>query len=334
MWAAIAAAVALLRYDRMIELIQAADFDGRLAAFSLIVAPALLVWLSLALPRTTAKRSHTMFDKFFEQRRARIAGSVLLALGAGALVAPVIAPYDPTSQLDLVSLQNSPPSFAHLFGTDFYSRDILSRVMYGARVSLSIAVLSILLSVTVGAAVGMVSGFVGGAIDGLIMRVIDAGLAIPRIFLLLVILALWERVGVLALVTILGLSSWFGTSRVVRAEVLSIRTRGYVAAAEALGLSRSRTIVRHLLPNVMAPIVVTATLGIGNMILIEAGLSYLGLGIPQPTPSWGNIIRDGQEFLVSAPWISTIPGIAVVVTVMLFSILGDSLQDVLDPRTR
>ena len=271
-------------------------------------------------------------------RRVRL-GLVLVAiLGALALLAPALAPYDPTKQIDLLGLRNAAPSLQHLLGTDLYSRDVLSRALYGARVSLLVALLSVLLSLSVGTAVGKVervtpgsiTGFTGGAVDGVLMRAVDAALAIPRVFLLLVVMALWPGVGVLPLVLILGFTSWFGTSRLVRAEVLSVRSREYIAAGRALGLSATRVALRHVLPNVAAPILVTGTLSVGNMILVEAGLSYLGLGVPQPTPSLGSMISEGQPLLAQAPWIATVPGIAIVFTVLAFSVLSDGLREVLD----
>jgi peptide/nickel transport system permease protein len=272
--------------------------------------------------------------KLLYSRRARLGLLLIGFLTAAAVFSPIIAPYDPTEHLDILNKRLLSPSFEHLMGTDFYSRDLLSRVLYGARISLAIAFLSILVSVTIGTAVGMIAGYVGGIVDSVLMRLVDAALAIPRIFLLLVILALWDRVGVTGLVTVLGLSSWFGTSRMVRAEVLSLRHRDFVVAARSLGLGRVRILLRHLLPNAIAPVTVTATLGIGQIILIEAGLSYLGVGVQEPIPSLGRMIRDGYEQIANAPWISIFPGLVIVLTVVGFSLVGDGLRKTLDPRAR
>ncbi len=250
------------------------------------------------------------------------------------MLAPILSSFDPTAQLDLATGQLRPPSWRHPFGTDFYSRDLLSRVLFGARISLAIALLSVALSVTVGTAVGLLAGFAGGAVDTLLMRFVDAALAVPRVFLLLVFLSLWGHVGILGLVLILGLTSWFDTSRIVRAEVLSLRTREFIVATRALGLGGIRVAARHLLPNVMGPVIVSATLGIGQIVLIEAGLSYLGVGVRPPTPSWGTMIAEGQQWLTAAWWIAAFPGLAIVVTVIGFSLLGDGLRDALDPRAR
>ena len=268
------------------------------------------------------------------ERQARWGLVLVAALCGLAVLAPWIAPYDPAAQLDLAQGQYLAPSTLHPFGTDFYSRDLLSRVLYGARISLSIAFLSVLVSITVGTAVGMTAGLAGGAVDRLLMRGVDAALAVPRVFLLLVVVALWEGVSVTGLIVVLGLTSWFGTSRIVRAEVLSLRQRTYITAARALGIGPRRLALRHLLPNLAAPVIVAATLGIGQIILIEASLSYLGVGVPPPTPSWGSIIQEGQQALAVAPWVATFPGLAIVATVIGFSLLGDGLRDTLDPTTR
>jgi len=272
--------------------------------------------------------------RLLHNRRARLGLLLIGLLTAAAVLSPVIAPYDPTEHLDILNKRLLAPSFEHLMGTDFYSRDLLSRVLYGARISLAIAFLSILVSVTIGTAVGMVAGYFGGMVDGVLMRLVDAALAIPRVFLLLVILALWNRVGLIGMVTVLGLSSWFGTSRIVRAEVLSLRQRDFVVAARSLGLGKVRILLRHLLPNAIAPVIVTATLGIGQIILIEAGLSYLGVGVQEPTPSLGRMIRDGYEQIANAPWISIFPGLVIMLTVVGFSLLGDGLRRTLDPQSR
>lgn len=268
------------------------------------------------------------------QRRAQAGLLLVGVLCAGALLAPLLAPYDPIAQLDLDQRQLTPPSLEHPFGTDLLSRDLLSRVLFGARISLAIAFLSVLVSITVGTLVGLAAGFTGRTADALLMRAVDAALAIPRIFLLLVILALWGNVGVPTLILILGLTSWFDTSRMVRAEVLSLKQREFVVAARALGVGVPRLLLRHVLPNVAAPVIVAATLGMGQIVLVEAGLSFLGIGVRKPTPSWGVMIAESQDLMVTAWWTVAFPGLAIVVTVIAFSLLGDALQTALDPRTR
>ena len=253
-------------------------------------------------------------------------------LCAVALLAPLLAPYSPTAQLDIVALKNQPPSLAHPFGTDQYSRDLLSRMLFGARISLSVALLAVLLSATVGTAYGLISGYFGGRIDAVMMRLLDACLAIPRVLLLVAVLALWSPVPLGALIAIIGLTGWFEVSRLVRAEVLGVMQREYVLAARALGTPGVRMIWRHVLPNVLNPIIVAATLGVGNVIMLEAGLSYLGIGARAPTASWGSIFFDGSDAFQATWWIALFPGLAIIVTVLAFNVFGSALRDALDPH--
>jgi peptide/nickel transport system permease protein len=256
---------------------------------------------------------------------------LLLLVAVAALVGPWFLP-DPLAQPDILG-GSLPPGLGHPFGTDQLSRDVLARVVAGARISLSVAVLAVTLSVTIGAAVGLVAGYWGGILDAALMRVVDGALAIPRLFILLLVLAVWERVPVPALIVLIGATGWFATSRLVRGEVLRLREEGYVRAAEALGSQRRRIIFRHLLPNALGPLLVAATLGVGDVILLEAGLSFLGLGIQPPTPSWGGMILDSREVLVSAPWAGIFPGLAIVITVLSANLFGDALRDAIDPRS-
>lgn len=249
-----------------------------------------------------------------------------------ALFARWLAPFDPDRQLDIITLASRPPRAPYLFGTDIYSRDVLSRLVHGARISLSLGFMAVLLSITVGTAYGAIAGYLGGRADAVMMRVIDALLSIPRILVLLAIFALWGRVSLGALVLILGLTGWFATSRLVRAQVLALKTEDMVVAARALGARNRRILWRHILPGVTSTIVVAATVGIGNVIILEAGLSFLGVGVQPPTASWGNIISDGASNIAGLWWISLFPGLAIVLTVMAFNIIGDALRDALDPR--
>jgi peptide/nickel transport system permease protein len=260
------------------------------------------------------------------------AGAVLLIVVAIiAVIGPWFLP-DPLAQPDILG-GSLPPGPGHPFGTDQLSRDVLARVVAGARISLSVALLAVALSVTIGAAVGLISGYFGGLVDAGLMRLVDGALAIPRLFILLLVLAVWERVPVAALVVLIGATGWFATSRLVRGEVLRLREEGYVRAVEALGARRRRIIFRHLLPNALGPLLVAATLGVGDVILLEAGLSFLGLGIQPPTPSWGGMILDSKEVLVSAPWAGIFPGLAIVITVLSANLFGDALRDAVDPRS-
>jgi len=263
---------------------------------------------------------------------ARVALAVLAAIAIVAVFAPLVAPYDPAAQPDIVGAKNLPPSAQHPFGTDPYSRDVLSRVIYGARLSLAIGFLATMVSLTLGVAYGAVAGYAGGFVDALMMRILDALLAIPRLLLLIAILAAWTRLSVGALVLFLGLTGWFGLSRIVRGQVLALSEAEFITSARALGASRRRILARHLLPNLISPIAVAATLGVAHVIVLEVGLSYLGIGVPQPEASWGNIIHDGSDQVAALWWMSLFPGLLMVLTVMMLNIVGESLRDAYDQR--
>ena len=249
-----------------------------------------------------------------------------------ALLTPLIAPFEPNIQ-NLETGRLLPPSSDHLLGTDKYGRDILSRILYGSRISLFIGFVAVGISLTIGTLVGAVAGFFRGAIDTALMRFVDVLLSFPRLVLLLAVIALFQP-SIFLLVAVLGFTGWMGTARIVRGEVLSLREREYIVAARALGFSAPRTIFFHILPNVMAPIIVAATLNIGNTIMIEASLSFLGLGVQPPTASWGSMINQGREVLSHAWWVATFPGFAILSTVVCFNLVGDGLRDALDPRLR
>jgi peptide/nickel transport system permease protein len=248
-----------------------------------------------------------------------------------ALLAPPFL-QDPRAQPDIVHGILLPPSATHWLGTDHLSRDVLSRVIRGARVSLAVAGGAVALSITLGALVGLVAGYLGGWFDVVAMRLVDGALAVPRLFLLLLIAAVMEHVPFGILIIAIGATGWFGTSRVVRAEVLRVRQLEFVSAAEALGAGRRRVIFHHLLPNVLGPIVVATTLAVGDVILIEAGLSFLGLGVQPPTPSWGGMIFEARSDIVTAPWTGLAPGLAIVLTVLAVNLVGEALRAALDPR--
>lgn len=258
----------------------------------------------------------------------------MLAVGAIVLfgiAAPLFLP-DPAAQPDIVGGALQPPSALAPFGTDDLSRDVLARVAAGARVSIAVAAIAVALSATLGTLIGIVAGYAGGAVDALLMRVVDGALAVPRLFILLLLLAAWERMPLAALILIIGITGWFGTSRLVRAEVLRLREVDFVRAAEALGARPGRVMFRHLLPNTFGPLLVAATLAVGDVILLEAGLSFLGLGVRPPTPSWGGMIYDGRAVLTTAPWVSIFPGLAIIATVLSVNLLAGGLRAALNPR--
>ncbi len=268
----------------------------------------------------------------FARNRGAMAGAVIVAaLVVVALVGPLLTP-DPLAQPDPVRLQDRPPSAAHWLGTDPFSRDVLSRTVNAARVSLGVGLGAALLAMTLGAGVGLAAGLAGPRTDQLLMRGVDVAMAMPRIFFLLAVFAVWRGAPAAAVLVLIAATGWFQTSRIVRAVVLSLRESDFVAAARALGERGPGIARRHLLPHLAAPLIVSASLDVGNIILLEAGLSYLGLGVRPPAPTWGNMIMDGKDVLLSAPWIALAPGIALVLTVVAFNLAGDGLRDALDPR--
>ena len=268
---------------------------------------------------------------FRREPAAALASTTLVLIALAALFAPWLAPYDPERILDTAG-GAQPPSAAHWLGTDSLSRDLLSRILYGARISLGISVLAVAVAMIVGTAWGAVAGFVGGWVDRVLMHVVDAGLAIPRILLLLGIVALWGTLSASAIILLLGLTGWFNASRLVRAEVRSTRERDFVTAARATGTTPARLLVRHILPHALTPMLVAATLGVGQVVIVEAGLSFLGYGVAPPTPTWGSLIKDGREVLGTAWWMSVFPGLALAATVLAINVLGDRLRAALSTR--
>ncbi len=300
------------------------------AWFGLLAALGLATWSVGALRHRSAH--HEAGRRFFRHPTAAWGIGVLTFFVLVAVAAPLMTSFDPREQLDIVQLKNHPPSWSNILGTDVYSRDLWSRIAFGARVSLSVGALGMLVAITLGTLVGAVAGYYRRWVDAVLMRGVDVGLALPRIFVLLIAIALFGRLPLAVLVLVIGFTSWFGTSRLVRAEVLSVRERDFVAAARAVGAGPGGVIFRHVLPNAAAPIIVSAALSIGNVLLLEAALSFLGIGVPPPAPSWGNMIADGSPYLATAPWTTLFPGLAIALVVMALNAVGDALRDALDPR--
>jgi len=294
---------------------------------------------SLAIPPTPDGRSplsstsaRRVLQLVWQDRSARLALAFLFTLAAAAIAAPWLAPYDPLLPLDPVALKLAPPSGLHWFGTDVSSRDVFSRMLYGARVSLAVAALAAALASGLGLLYGGAAGFAGGRVESMMMRLVDALLAIPRILLLITVLALWRSVDAGALILILGTTGWFVVARLARAEAAALRDRDFVVAARALGAAPLRVFVRHVLPHAAGPVVVATTIAIGQVIVLEAGLSFLGYGIAQPTPTWGGIIRDGRETIDSTWWLTLFPGLVLVGTALAVNTLADRLRVALNPR--
>jgi len=250
----------------------------------------------------------------------------LIALGA-----PVLSPHDPVKQ-NLI-LQSSPPSISHLFGTDLFGRDVLSRVIHGARVSIGVGLGSALLAVSLGSSVGLLAGFLRGRTDTVLMQIVNLLLGFPKFFILLLVVGLGSP-SIWLTASVLGALSWMELARIVRGEVILIREMNYVKAATALGLSPMNIAVRYVLPNVTGSIIVSATLLIGTMILVEASLSYLGFGVQPPDASWGTIMNQGRIDPLGTWWISVSAGLAIILSLIGFNLLGDSLRDLLDPRSK
>jgi peptide/nickel transport system permease protein len=261
-----------------------------------------------------------------------MAGLVLVGgLFAVSLAAPWLAPYDPNF-IDLKAVL-MPPSAAHLLGTDPLGRDVLSRIIYGSRVSLKVGFVAVGLATLIGLLVGSLAGFYGGWVDQVLMRLVDLMLCFPTFFLILAVIAVLEP-SIGNIMAVIGLTSWMGVARLVRAEFLSLREREFVVAARALGASDARLILRHLLPNALAPVMVSATLGVAGAILTESALSFLGLGVQPPTPSWGNMLTAGKDNIEIAWWLSSFPGLAILATVMSYNLLGEGIREAIDPRLK
>ncbi len=267
--------------------------------------------------------------RFRRNKLAMLGALIIFSLAVVAVFAPLIAPFSPNQQDILHRLE--PPSHKHPLGTDDLGRDLFSRVIYGTRVSLLVGFVAIGIAIIIGSFLGLLSGYFGGWLDAVIMRFVDIMLCFPTFFLILMVIAFLEP-NIWTVMAVIGLTGWPGLTRLVRGECLSVREREFVQAAKVLGLSNIRVMFVHLLPNVMAPILVTATLGIGGAILTESALSFLGLGVQPPTPSWGNILTAGKDYITIAWWLSLYPGLAILITVLAYNLLGEGLRDVLDPR--
>jgi ABC-type dipeptide/oligopeptide/nickel transport system permease subunit len=256
----------------------------------------------------------------------------LLLLALAALLASVLSPHDPDQQFELVAMQNRAPSLEFPLGTDPAARDVLSRALHAARVSLAVGGIATLVAVTLGAAWGALAGTIGPRGDALLMRSVDVALGVPRVLLLIVIVALFGHQDPRVLAVVIGALSWFGTSRLVRAQVRAARERDFVLAAAAIGASPARVLLRHVAPHALGTVAITASMLFGDVVALEAGLSFLGLGVRPPRASWGSMILDGTPYMLEAPWTAAVPIACVIATVLAASALGDALRDHFDPR--
>ncbi len=271
-----------------------------------------------------------LFWKRFSRNKLAVAGGIIVAvLFFVAILAPLVSPYDP-NDIDRKHILE-PPGIRHPLGTDDLGRDVLSRMIWGSQISLSVGFVAVGISVVMGMMFGSLSGYYGGWIDRIIMRFIDIMLSVPTFFLILAVIAfigssIWN------IMIIIGITSWMGVARLVRAEFLSLKEREYVLAARAVGASSMRIIFRHIMVNSLAPVLVSAVLGIAGAVLVESALSFLGIGVQPPTPSWGNILTLGKDNMETAWWLSVFPGLAILITVLGYNLLGEGVRDALDPR--
>ena len=279
------------------------------------------------------------FSVLFRRIQGVLSNQSMFVIGIGivalmslaALLAPWLAPYDPT-ELHLNAILVPPgPDFP--LGTDALGRDVFSRLLYGARVSRWVGFISVGIAVCIGVVLGLLAGYFGGITDECIMRSVDVMLCFPSFFLILAVIAFLEP-SLTNIMVVIGLTSWMGVARLVRAETLSLRERDFVSAAHLSGVSSSGILLRHIFPNALTPVLVSATLGVAGAILIESSLSFLGLGVQPPDPSWGNMLMEGKDVLEIAPWLSLYPGLAILITVLGYNLLGEALRDSLDPRLK
>ncbi|HOX14926.1 MAG TPA: ABC transporter permease [Smithellaceae bacterium] len=271
------------------------------------------------------------WEMFYKNKLAMTGCGIVLLLFVVSLLAPVIAPYDPGA-IDLKNVL-APPSGQHWFGTDQLGRDVLSRMIWGARISLKVGFVATGLAILIGMILGAVAGYYGGWIDATIMRFVDVMLCFPTFFLILAVIAFLEP-SIWNIMIVIGLTGWMGVTRLVRADFISLRERDFVQAARAIGANDTRIIFMHILPNALASILVAATLGIAGAILTESALSFLGIGVQPPTPSWGNILTAGKDNIDIAWWLSLYPGLAILITVVGYNLLGEGIRDATDPRLK
>jgi peptide/nickel transport system permease protein len=270
-----------------------------------------------------------IWNRFKHNRPAVIALCTILLIALMAIFAPLISPYDPTA-IDVYNVLSAPDS-AHLFGTDELGRDVLTRMMWGARVSLKVGFVAVGIAITIGILIGSLSGFYGGITDSVLMRFVDIMLCFPTFFLILAVIAVVEP-GISTIMMVIGFTGWMDVARLVRAEMLTLKERDFVMAARSVGATDMRIIFRHILPNALSPVFVSATFGVAGAILTESGLSFLGLGVLPPDPSWGNILTSGKDYITVAWWLSVFPGFAILFTVLSYNLVGEGLRDALDPR--
>lgn len=308
--------------DRLRALVTATGF---VLAYLFAVVP------QLCSTRMAGTAGNAAIRRFQSNRMAVVGICLLGGVLLISLLAPLVAPYEPNAQVDPAATQYQPPSTLHPLGTDKFGRDVLSRVLYGSQTSLSVAFLAVSLSSLIGLAFGAFSGYMGGWIDDAAMRLVDGLLAFPRLLVVLAVAVFFTN-SFWVVVLLLGLTGWMGMSRLVRGEVLRLKDQEFVQAAVASGAGRGRVVWKHLVPNTLGPVITSTALRMGTIIMLESYLSFLGLGVQPPTPSWGGMVSEGRDVLMSAWWVSAFPGIAVVIVVLSCNLVGDGLREATDPR--
>jgi len=330
------------KHTKIMEFLNSKDIGSWSAAFIFIVLCVVTYTYSFVYAiKSCSKKDadsrrngalHYAYKRFSANSLATFSAYLIVLMFIVAFLAPIIAPYDPHLINDVINTRYLSPSFTHLFGTDSLGRDLFSRALFGARISLSIGILSVLISMSLGTIYGAVAGYFGGVIDNILMRFVDVIMAFPIFFLMLLLVGVFDA-SILMLILILGFTSWAGTARYIRGEILSLREREFIESSRAIGLPAHLIIWHHLIPNALSPVLVSATLMVGGMIMAEAGLSFLGIGLRPPTPSWGNMISEGQEAVFTGWWIAFFPGLLLTITILSFNLLADGLRDALDTKT-
>lgn len=339
---AVAVFILVWRMDRVAAAFNSRAIDQWIASLFLIGSLLLVVVYSRRdvrrlleqgdEPSVVSKSPWRVAMRRFRANTLAVASIYVIAiLYIAALLTPLLAPYDPSAIENVLETRYLSPSGAHLFGTDEFGRDLFTRALYGARVSLSVGLLAMLLSKVIGTSYGAVAAYFGGIVDATLMRLVDVIIAFPTFYLMLMLVGVFEA-DILLIVLILGLTSWPGTARYIRGEILSLKEQGFAESARAIGLPPRLIIMRHLIPSALSPVLVSAALSVAGMIGAEAGLSFLGLGIRPPTPSWGNMVSGGQDALLVAWWVAFFPGALLALTLVSFSLFADGIRDALDPK--
>ncbi len=331
----------IVRWDRFINVFQSQAIDHWVTAIFIILAWLIMVFISLkhtyAFLIDKAKKSHLKTPlvlasrRFKENKLAVISLYVICIFYSIAVLAPFLAIHDPSAIENVLETRYQAPSWEHPFGTDEFGRDLYSRALYGARISLSVGFLAVLIAISIGTLYGSIAGYFGGFIDNIMMRFVDVFIAFPTFFLLLMLVGVFEA-SIVAMILILGLTSWPGTARFIRGEVLSLKEKQFTEAARAIGLPHRTILLRHLIPNGISPVLVSAAMMVSTMIYSEAGLSFLGIGIRPPTPTWGNMMSSGKDALLVAWWVALFPGGILAATMLSFNLLADGLRDAFDPK--